>query len=103
MNWPLAADENYVVWTESYCGEPRGLTRILNRATGEITELDQGHWVTLRNGRVGLGEFGAKAVVDPASLTYTTVLPELADVSWSADLRYAAVGQAFGHDGVCGP
>jgi hypothetical protein len=86
---------------ESYCGEPRGLTRIYDRATGQITELNASDWLTLSDGRLGLGEQGATTIIDPATLEYVAVLPELSGVSWSPDLRYAAVGQALGRVGVC--
>jgi hypothetical protein len=102
MSWPLVANEHYVAWTESYCGEPRGATRLFDRATGQIAELNSGDWLALADGRLGLGEQGATAVIDPATLQYLTVLPELAGVNWSRDLRYAAVGQGFGRAGVCG-
>ena len=101
MNWPLVANKDYVAWTESYCGEPRGATRIYDRATGEITELNTSEWLVLADGRLGLGEQGATAVIDPATLEYLAVLPELAGVSWSRDLDYAAVGQGFGRGSVC--
>jgi hypothetical protein len=101
MSWPLVADEKFVIWTESFCGEPRGLTRIYDRATGEITELNVSDWLVLSDGRLGFGVQGATAVIDPVTLEYLAVLPELSGVSWSPDLRYAAVGQALGRAGVC--
>ncbi len=101
MNWPLVANKDFVAWTESYCGDPKGVTRIYNRATGEITELDRGDWLVLADGRLGLGEQGATAIIDPGTLAYLAVLPELSGVSWSSDLRYAAVGQGFGRGSVC--
>jgi hypothetical protein len=100
MKWPLVANDQYIAWTESYCGDPRGATRIFNRATGEITELSASEWLVLSGGRLGLGE-GTTAVLDAAALQYVGVLPELAGASWSQDLRYAAVGQEFGREGVC--
>jgi hypothetical protein len=102
MAWPLVANESYVAWTESYCGNPSGLTRILDRSTGQITELNVSAWLTLRAGKLGLGEFGARSILDPKTFQFLTVLPQLGDVSWSGDLRYAAVGGAFGHGGICG-
>ena len=101
MSWPLAANANFVVWTESYCGEPRGLTRVFDRATDQITELNASEWVYLAEGRLGVGENGATAIIDPATFEYRAVLPELSGVVWSSDLRYAAVGQNFGRGGVC--
>ena len=102
MNWPLVADSSRVAWTESYCGQPPGRTRILDRESAQLTELNLSAWLTLRNGQLGFGEFGATAVFDPEALEYTAVLPDVVDVSWSADMRWAAVGAAFGHGGLCG-
>jgi hypothetical protein len=102
LNWPLAADAATVTWTESYCGQPMGLTRIFDRASAELKELNVSAWVSLRNGQLGFGEFGATAVLDPSTMQYRVVLPEVTDVSWSADMRWAAVGAAFGHGGLCG-
>lgn len=102
MKWPLVANADFVAWTESYCGEPRGLTRIYNRATGQITELNVSEWLYLADGRLGIGENGATAIIDPLTFEYTAVLPELSGPTWSKDLRYAAVGQSFGRGSVCG-
>ncbi len=102
-NWPLSADANYVVWTENYCGQTKGKTRIFDRKTGQIKELDQTLWVQMDAGLIGAGDFGARAFIDPASLQYKAVLPDnLPDVTWSDDYRYAAVGQASPHGGYCG-
>ncbi len=102
-NWPLSADANYVVWTEDYCGQTKGKTRVYDRKSGQIKELDQTLWVRMDGGLIGAGEFGARAMIDPASLQYKTVLPDnLPDVTWSDDYRYAAVGQASPHGGLCG-
>jgi hypothetical protein len=102
LNWPLAADASTVTWTESYCGQPAGFTRIFDRESVELTQLNVSAWVSLRNGLLGFGEFGATAVLDPDTMQYTAVLPQLTDVSWSLDMRWAAVGAAFGHGGLCG-
>jgi DNA-binding beta-propeller fold protein YncE len=102
MNWPLVADASFVAWTESYCGQPAGRTRVFDRTTAQLTELNVSAWLSLRNGELGFGEFGATAVFNPRTFQYTTVLPDLTDVSWSADMRWAAVGAAFGHGGLCG-
>jgi hypothetical protein len=103
LNWPLSAYGNYVAWTEAYCSQPRGKTRILDRKNGSIRELDGSFWVRLGPGGLGLGEFGARALVDPATLQYRSVLPDnLGDVTWSPDNRYALTGQVSGHGGLCG-
>jgi hypothetical protein len=101
-NWPLAADANHVVWTDGYCGPPQGKTRIYDRKAGTITELNEKFWFTLRNGKLGLGEFGARTVIDPGTLQYLGVLPAVSgDVRWSNDYRYAAVTAPAGHGGLC--
>jgi hypothetical protein len=102
MNWPLVADASFVAWTESYCGQPSGRTRVFDRDSTQLTELNLSAWRTLRNGQLGFGEFGATAVFDPSTFQYESVLPDVTDVSWSADMRWAAVGAAFGHGGLCG-
>ena len=45
-NWPIAADANYVVWTDNYCSPVRGKTRIYDRKAGTITELPGSYWFT---------------------------------------------------------
>ena len=103
MNWPLIADQDRLVWTESYCGMPQGKTRILARATGDITELDGSHWLRWHGGFIGLGAFSSYAIIDPATLDYVAAVPpELSGVAWSKDFRYAAVGAVLGHGGLCG-
>jgi hypothetical protein len=105
-NWPLTASTTHVAWTEDYCGlDPvGGHTRLYERSSGTITELDQGFWVDFTaDGMLGLDEFGPRALIDPATLDYVFVLPHLAiDVHWSADARYAVVSFAGGHGGLCG-
>ena len=101
MNWPLVADASFVAWTESYCGQPSGQTRIFDRSSTQLTEVNVSAWVSLRDGSIGFGEFGPRLVFDPRTFQYAAVLPEVTDVSWSADMRYAAVGAAFGHGGLC--
>jgi hypothetical protein len=101
-NWPLAADANYVVWTDGYCGPPRGNTRIYDRKAGTVTELAGTYWFSLRNGRLGLGEFGARTIIDPGTQQFLAVLPDVkGDVRWSADYRYAAVSAPQGRGGLC--
>ena len=103
MNWPLIANEDYVIWTESFCGQPQGKTRIYDRASGEITELDGSYWVRWHGDFVGIGELSSGAIFDPATLEYVAVAPEgLSDAVWSPDLRYVGVGAVLGHGGHCG-
>lgn len=99
--WQLAADANYVVWTDEYCDGGHG--RIYNRTTKKITEVDKPLWPAMGAGSLILdGPFGGSAVIDPATLQYRAALPIDADDSaWSPDLRYASLGQFGGHGGVC--
>jgi hypothetical protein len=106
-NSPFAASERYIVWTENYCNinpshESDGRTRIYDRTTGILTELDAGLFVTdiTPNGELADGTFGADALIDIESLTYTAKFPTN-DRVWSPDYRYAAVGQTVGHGGLC--
>lgn len=101
MQWALAADERHVIWSDSYCGDPRGRATLFDRETREMTQLDQAAWVSLHEGRLGIGEFGAKVLLDPATLEYIAVLPQLSEVAWSADYRFAAAGQTFSHPDIC--
>ena len=102
-NWPLDADANYVIWTENYCGQARGNTRVFDRKANSITEIDASLWLRMANGLLGAGEFGPTMLIDPASLAFRVVMPEpVIDVVWSGDYRYAAVGASSGHGGLCG-
>jgi hypothetical protein len=106
-NWPLAANARYVAWTDDYCkygrAGPLGHTRIYDRTTKTITELDQSLWVSsvTSDDRLGVGEFGADALLDLKTLSYAVVVPG-GDQAWSPDFKYAAVGSSFGHGGYCG-
>lgn len=109
-NWPLVATADLVAWTEAYCDFANpGKTRIYDRRTKTITELDRTFWVTLApDGKLGVGEFGAKSLIDLATLRATFVLPgtELydrgRDASWSRDYKFASTGFTGGHGGNCG-
>lgn len=108
-NWPLGGNADYVVWTEGYCGAA-GNTRIYDRRTGTITELQRGYWVTMTpGGLLGVGEFGPAALVDPTTLQYRVVIRvrsgqtgPAVDVFWSPLYTYASRGQTGGHGGLCG-
>jgi len=104
-NWPLIANEEHVVWTESYCSlDAPGNTRVLDRQTGRVTELDASLWVTFTaTGDLGVDPFGPKAILDIETFEWNAVLPEeVVDVGESSSGRYLYVGGVLGHGGLCG-
>lgn len=105
-SFPFIATETTVAWTDDACGrtrETRGM-RIYDRRSDSITEVLPRQWIVSAVGDViGLDVFGPKTLIDARTLEYIAVLPEnLIDVSWTRDLRYAAVGGVLGHGGPCG-
>ena len=101
-NWPLAANSDYVMWTDSYCGQPAGKTRLHERSTGRIIELDATLWGQFTpGGLIVAGAFGGQELIDPKTLDYRAVIPAQGDTSWSPDYRYASIGQFGGHGGLC--
>jgi hypothetical protein len=115
MAWndPLAANEDYVLWTEDYCRPmDAGKTRLFDRRTGTLTELDATLWATFTpGGLIASGTFGARELIDPETLEYVVVVPDGEpegpvessgpDLSWSPDYRYFSLGFAGGHGGLC--
>ncbi len=111
-NHPLTANEKFVIWTDDYCNfTSPGRTRVYDRRTGRIMELDERLWVSLTSdGLIASGVFGAKTLIDPETFEYVFVLPAIVpgfegqssgpDVSWSPDYRYASRGFAGGR-GAC--
>ena len=85
--------------------------RCPERAAKRLTEVDtagKAWWVLLTpSGQVGLGEFGAHTLYDPATFNALVQLPARtgttngADIAWSPDYRYAAYGTTGGHGGLC--
>ncbi|MBI2906209.1 MAG: hypothetical protein HYX92_00995 [Chloroflexi bacterium] len=110
-NWPLAADKDYVMWTDDYCKYPdRGTTKLYNRRTGALTEIEATLWATFTpGGLIASGDFGARALIDRETLEYVLLIPDVDpnakstgyDVSWSLDYRYATRGSTAGHGGLC--
>ena len=114
-NWPLVANDDYIIWTEDNCAFPNpGMTRIFDRRTNSLTELDASlRWFKLTpDGLIARGDFGAHELIDPETLEYVVVVPGVdpqapvsgsgPDVSWSPDYRYVSRGFAGGHGGLCG-
>jgi len=101
-NWPLVANDRYVAWTDAYCGQPQGTTKLYDRTTGQIFDLGQPLWLDdfTRDGLLAEGGFGAKALIDLDTMTYRAVLPG-GELHWSPDWRFASVGRVGGHGGLC--
>jgi hypothetical protein len=101
-----SANSRWVVWTEDYCFGKDGATRVYDRSTGQLTEIDDDALPVLaitQNGLLAVGSWGATAFVDPAPLRYALVVVDgQADVSWSPDYRYASIGVQLNHGGGCG-
>jgi hypothetical protein len=111
-NWPFAANETYVMWADSYCGNPQGQVNLFDRRTRQLVRLgfgpvtDDRRWVTFTpSGLVAAGPFGAKYLIDPSTMKYVSIIPSAGfgggDVSWSPDYRYASHGRRGGHGGLC--
>jgi DNA-binding CsgD family transcriptional regulator len=109
-NWPFAANDERIVWTDAYCGEVQGRMHIFERRTGALTTIADpfderdadGRYIGLSaDGQIALGAFGADSIVDPATLQYTFVLPWQGDIRWSPSWRYATIGPTGGHGGIC--
>jgi hypothetical protein len=104
QNWPLSADGEHIVWTGAFCSqETPGKTRIFDRATGQITELNISAWAQLTpRGDIGIGSFGPRAILDIELLQWNVVLPDgIGDVVQSPGGRYLAKGGILGHGGLC--
>lgn len=102
-NFPLVADDRLVAWIDDYCGDPPGNLTIFYRTTKELIEATgvRSYVRLTPSGQLALGEFGARRLLDPATLATVATLPEGSDVSWSSDYRYAAHGVTGGHGGLC--
>jgi hypothetical protein len=91
------------VWTESFCVQPQGRTRILDRASGQITELDVAACVRWHPDAVRIGEFSSTALFDPARLDYAAVAPaNLSGLAWSDDLGMSAAAPCWVTAGFAG-
>lgn len=102
---PMAASQNFVAWTPFYCGiAAQGRTRIYDRVTGAITELDASLFVGFTPDGLLTADFGfgPERLIEPRTLEYVAVVPGGDDIAWSDDYKYAAHGLTFGgHDGHC--
>lgn len=117
-NWPLSATARYVLWTDNYCwtegvDPPQGRVKLYDRATRTLVDIDDGVTSTDPEGdryakltpgsSIAWGSFGATALIDSVSLSYTTVLPKVAPPfrNWSPGYRYASYAPGGGHGGLC--
>lgn len=110
-NWPLAANDRYVMWTDGYCATPQGKTRLYDRHARQLIELDATLWAGFTpSGLIAARPFGADSLIDPATGDYITAIPgrnpasrsgSSWDITWSPDYRYASHGYAGGHGGLC--
>lgn len=102
---PMAASQDFVAWTPFYCGiAAQGRTRIYDRVTRAITELDASLFVGFTPGGLLTADFGfgPDRLIDPRTLEYVAVVPGGGDIAWSNDYKYAAHGLTFaGHGGPC--
>jgi len=98
----LSANDEFVVWSDRFCSAD-GTTHVYERATSEVRAYNGAGWsVITPAGLLAIGEFGAHALFDLGTGSYTTVLPSLQqDVSWSPDFRYASVGAELEHSSRC--
>ena len=98
----VSATERYVAWTDSFC-HTDATTRVFDRATSEAREYDTPVWSVLTpDDQLALGEFGARALFDLETSTYSAVLPSAQlEVNWSPDYRYASVGAELEHGSRC--
>ncbi|MBI5284808.1 MAG: hypothetical protein HY874_06905 [Chloroflexi bacterium] len=100
VQFPLAANDEYILWTDNYCDD--GKSRLYDRKTGAITEIDATLWPAFTpGGLIIAGAFGGNALIDPKTLQYVATIPQAGDSSWSPDYRYASLGISLGHGGLC--
>lgn len=107
----IAANNRWIAWTDNYCGDssqawgPRGTTKVFDRDTGAVLDLGETFWLAgfTPDGRLGLGDFGARQLVNLDNGEIEVTLPQngTSDVAWSSDFHYATRGQALGHGGHC--
>ncbi len=120
-NFPLSATKDYVIWNNDYCGGPKGVGHIMlyTRQTKTLTEIEATQFVTMTpDNLIAVGQFGAKALIDPDLLEYVYVLPggitrnspgfdpsnpwSGRTSQWSPNYHYASQGVFAGHGGLCG-
>jgi hypothetical protein len=129
INWPLSANEDFVLWTNDFCSDDRmpqpvlferrsgtGFAILRMDAVGEPVEMLPGSNEALlaltSRGLIREGAFGTRALIDPVNLEYIAVVPDVKLIpelqnrgpvqpGWSSDYRYAAYWQGGGRGGLC--
>jgi len=102
-NFPLVGDDARIAWVDDFCGQPPGNLTVYDRGEKTVTEVEGvSDYVRLTpDGRLGLGAFGARRLMDPVSFQTVARIPTGSDVNWSPDYRYASHGWTGGHGGLC--
>ena len=127
-NWPLSANKDWVLWTNNFCGAEGFISPLLQDrdglpfgilqrgAGGEMVDFEPGddnaYMVLTPRGLIAQGSFGAHALIDPVTMEYVAVLPEVQLVAelrnrgqveprWDPSYRHAAYWQGGGHGGLC--
>ena len=90
------ADAEYAAWSTEACGYASGspgVTYVLERASGEIVEIDQGMWPVIDDGQLGDWGSGFRLIVDLGTFEPRALPPrEFGRAVWSEDGRYASLG-----------
>jgi len=101
---PLAATATHIVWSDRACSTRPTIWMYdrRSRTTIEVVGDIEPSFRFTPSGALAVGSFGAKALIDPDTLTYLVQVPfGRRDVAWSSDYRFAAVGGQLGHGGLC--
>jgi DNA-binding CsgD family transcriptional regulator len=102
QNSRLLANSQRVIWFDNYCSQTNQKAMVFDRGTDEVAAVSlPGTTAFTPDGRLVAASFGGAALLDPATFETTVSIPPAGDIAWSPDYRYAAHGQAGGHDGPC--
>jgi hypothetical protein len=98
---PLTSDDRYIIWTEGFCYD-NGVTRIYDRQTRSITELDEAMLTQFAGGKMLAGPYFPQWLLEPGTWRRIATLPaENGYYYWSPDNHYVAAGTPPGKDGPC--
>jgi hypothetical protein len=98
----LVADDRYVIWTEGFCYE-NGVTRVYDRRTKRITEIDEAMVMQFAAGKLRAGPYYPLWLLEPGTWRRVATLPTEngTQYHWSKDNRYVAAGTILGKGGPC--